>query len=189
LCTLGRQRHGCAFLHLICAQQLHSLTVPEPPDWCAEAQRFDHHQRGFEEVFGHGEAVCATLRTQLHADKRSRIVLRRSRLKLGAFPPWNTGFSTKLSSAGLVYKHFGRDIVAAQLGQAPDSPDVDTVYLAVYKHFMEAIDGIDNGGERVTGAQLAAELRFQQMALAVLVAASARVSLLSSCCCSRQCTQ
>jgi Uncharacterised protein family (UPF0160) len=60
----------------------------------------------------------------------------------------STGFSTKLSSAGLVYKHFGRDIVAAQLGQPPESPDVETVYLAVYKHFMEAIDGIDNGGKR-----------------------------------------
>jgi Uncharacterised protein family (UPF0160) len=36
--------------------------------------RYDHHQRGFDEVFGHG-------------------------------------FSTKLSSAGLVYKHFGREIV------------------------------------------------------------------------------
>lgn len=55
-----------------------------------------------------------------------------------------------------MYKHFGRDIVAAQLGQPPESPDVDTVYLAVYKHFMEAIDGIDNGEERITCKQLAA---------------------------------
>lgn len=37
--------------------------------------RYDHHQRGFEEVFGHG-------------------------------------FVTKLSSAGLVYKHYGLEIVA-----------------------------------------------------------------------------
>lgn len=29
--------------------------------------------------------------------------------------------------------------------QDEGAPDVDTVYLAVYKHFMEAIDGIDNG--------------------------------------------
>jgi uncharacterized UPF0160 family protein len=36
----------------------------------ASVKRFDHHQKGFEEVFGHG-------------------------------------FGTKLSSAGLVYKHFG----------------------------------------------------------------------------------
>ena len=58
---------------------------------------------------------------------------------------WCLGYSTKLSSAGLVYKHFGRGVIASQLGQPEESPDVETVYLAVYKHFMEAIDGIDNG--------------------------------------------
>ncbi|GAB4813079.1 hypothetical protein N2152v2_000125 [Parachlorella kessleri] len=72
------------------------------------ANRFDHHQRGFEEVFGHG-------------------------------------FSTKLSSAGLVYKHFGKEVVAAALGLPVDHSDVQTVYLAVYKNFMEAMDAIDNG--------------------------------------------
>lgn len=46
----------------------------------APARRFDHHQKGFEEVMG------------------------------GNFN------STRLSSAGLVYKHFGREIVAARLG-------------------------------------------------------------------------
>lgn len=72
------------------------------------SHRFDHHQKGFDGVFGHG-------------------------------------FSTKLSSAGLVYKHFGREIVARELGLAQDHPDVQQVFLAVYKSFMEAIDGIDNG--------------------------------------------
>ncbi|EIE18778.1 metal-dependent protein hydrolase [Coccomyxa subellipsoidea C-169] len=74
------------------------------PDAC----RFDHHQRGFAEVFGHG-------------------------------------FQTKLSSAGLVYKHFGRDIIAKLLESRKDHEQVEKVYLAVYKHFMEAIDAIDNG--------------------------------------------
>lgn len=27
-----------------------------------------------------------------------------------------------------------------------DSPEVEAVYLAVYKNFMESIDAIDNGG-------------------------------------------
>ena len=45
---------------------------------------------------------------------------------------------TKLSSAGLVYKHYGKEIVAAAMGQPTDSQ-------AVYKYFMEAVDGIDNG--------------------------------------------
>lgn len=70
--------------------------------------RFDHHQREFAEVFGHG-------------------------------------FNTKLSSAGLVYKHYGKEIIAATMGLPADHADVTAVYLAVYKNFMEAIDAIDNG--------------------------------------------
>ncbi|PRW61099.1 UPF0160 -like [Chlorella sorokiniana] len=74
----------------------------------AEALRFDHHQRGFTEVFGHG-------------------------------------FNTKLSSAGLVYKHFGREIVASAMQLPADHPDVQTVWLQVYRSFLEAVDAIDNG--------------------------------------------
>ncbi|XP_052724287.1 uncharacterized protein LOC128193999 isoform X2 [Vigna angularis] len=70
--------------------------------------RYDHHQKGFEEVFGHG-------------------------------------FSTKLSSAGLVYKHFGKEIIAKELKVDEVHQDVHHIYLAVYKSFMEAIDATDNG--------------------------------------------
>ncbi|KAJ7942938.1 UPF0160 protein MYG1, mitochondrial [Quillaja saponaria] len=70
--------------------------------------RYDHHQKGFGEVFGHG-------------------------------------FSTKLSSAGLVYKHFGREIIAKELQVEEGHPDIHRLFLAVYKSFMEAIDAIDNG--------------------------------------------
>ncbi|KAF5734967.1 UPF0160 protein [Tripterygium wilfordii] len=73
--------------------------------------RYDHHQKGFEEVFGHG-------------------------------------FSTKLSSAGLVYKHFGKQIIANELGVDEEHPDVHSLFLAVYKSFMEAIDAVDNGINR-----------------------------------------
>ncbi|OIW18908.1 hypothetical protein TanjilG_25351 [Lupinus angustifolius] len=70
--------------------------------------RYDHHQKGFGEVFGHG-------------------------------------FSTKLSSAGLVYKHFGKEIIANELRVNEEHPDVHHIFLAVYRSFMEAIDAIDNG--------------------------------------------
>ncbi|KAL8552886.1 hypothetical protein ACS0TY_001534 [Phlomoides rotata] len=70
--------------------------------------RYDHHQKGFEEIFGHG-------------------------------------FNTKLSSAGLVYKHFGKEIIAKELEVDEDHPDVDRLFLAVYRNFMEAIDAVDNG--------------------------------------------
>ncbi|KAI0793480.1 GAMM1 protein [Abortiporus biennis] len=71
-------------------------------------QRFDHHQRGFTEVFGHG-------------------------------------FNTKLSSAGLVYKHFGQEIVANSLKLSVDDPKVNTLWLKLYKEYIEAIDAVDNG--------------------------------------------
>ena len=88
-----------------------------------------------------------------------------------------TGFNTRLSSAGLVYKHFGREVVtklmakfsaeraereagggAASSGDAsiappmPSDDDVGTVFLAVYKNFMEAVDAIDNGVDQYENA-------------------------------------
>ncbi|GAA5847912.1 hypothetical protein JCM9279_003488 [Rhodotorula babjevae] len=70
--------------------------------------RFDHHQRGFSEVFGHG-------------------------------------FNTKLSSAGLIYKHYGQEIVSTILGEPVESPVVQQLWLKMYGDFVEALDGIDNG--------------------------------------------
>ena len=59
--------------------------------------------------------------------------------------------------AGLVYKHYGKEIIASAMGLPAGHADVDTVYLAVYKSFMEAIDAIDNGVCRgLTGGLTAA---------------------------------
>ncbi|XP_042467314.1 MYG1 protein-like [Zingiber officinale] len=70
--------------------------------------RYDHHQKGFQEIFGYG-------------------------------------FSTKLSSAGLVYKHYGKEIIAKELQLDEGHINVQRLYLAVYKSFIEAIDAVDNG--------------------------------------------
>uniref|UniRef100_A0A7N0U5P1 Metal-dependent protein hydrolase n=1 Tax=Kalanchoe fedtschenkoi TaxID=63787 RepID=A0A7N0U5P1_KALFE len=72
------------------------------------SDRYDHHQKGFDEVLGHG-------------------------------------FATKLSSAGLIYKHYGLGIIAKELQLEEGHPNVKQVYRAVYKNFMEAVDAIDNG--------------------------------------------
>eukprot|EP00127_Corallochytrium_limacisporum_P005395 Clim_evm7s204 gene=Clim_evmTU7s204 len=53
--------------------------------------------------------------------------------------------SIKLSSAGLVYKHFGREIVANVLGWSRDDPRLEEVYQRVYTDFIEGLDGNDNG--------------------------------------------
>ncbi|KAF5374755.1 hypothetical protein D9758_000271 [Tetrapyrgos nigripes] len=71
-------------------------------------QRFDHHQRGFTEIFGHG-------------------------------------FETKLSSAGLVYKHFGKEVISNRTQLPGDHSSIQTLWLKLYKEFIEAIDAIDNG--------------------------------------------
>ncbi|CAN1812851.1 MYG1 exonuclease [Linum perenne] len=71
------------------------------------ADRYDHHQKGFDQVFGNG-------------------------------------FSTKLSSAGLVYKHYGEKILAKEVQLVPQS-DLHMLYLAIYKNFVEAVDAVDNG--------------------------------------------
>ncbi|KAF9481405.1 metal-dependent protein hydrolase [Pholiota conissans] len=71
-------------------------------------QRFDHHQRGFTEVFGHG-------------------------------------FQTKLSSAGLIYKHFGQEVISNKTQLPVTDPKVEVLWLKLYREFIEAIDGIDNG--------------------------------------------
>eukprot|EP00904_Undaria_pinnatifida_P009525 jgi/Undpi1/5702/HiC_scaffold_2.g00976.m1 len=63
-------------------------------------------------------------------------------------------FTTRLSSAGLVYKHFGRRIlkVLVEGSGVPDKVVDEKLYAKVYKHFVEHIDGIDNGVDVAGGA-------------------------------------
>ncbi|PSR99006.1 metal-dependent protein hydrolase [Coniella lustricola] len=59
------------------------------------------------------------------------------------------GRDTKLSSAGLVYKHFGKDIIANRqraVGEAArDDTTVELLYNKIYQSFVEAVDANDNG--------------------------------------------
>ncbi|ELU42329.1 GAMM1 protein [Rhizoctonia solani AG-1 IA] len=84
------------------------IVVDVGAEYDPERLLFDHHQRGFTEVFGNG-------------------------------------FKTKLSSAGLIYKHFGPEIIANQLQLNPTDGKVQELWLKLYGDFIEAIDGIDNG--------------------------------------------
>lgn len=61
-------------------------------------------------------------------------------------------FATKLSSAGLVYKHFGSEVIAEVVkgvrgddGKAAEEGMLALLYGKIYEGFMEHIDGIDNG--------------------------------------------
>ncbi|GAP89574.2 putative MYG1 protein [Rosellinia necatrix] len=67
------------------------------------------------------------------------------------------GRPTKLSSAGLVYMHFGRALVAQELGAAEaDGEDVGAVWRKVYESFIEALDAHDNGVSEYDAGALAA---------------------------------
>jgi len=58
------------------------------------------------------------------------------------------GYNMKLSSAGLIYKHFGKEAISAILKESgfENSPAlVDIFYAKLYTGFMEHIDAIDNG--------------------------------------------
>ncbi|EGG22476.1 metal-dependent protein hydrolase domain-containing protein [Cavenderia fasciculata] len=56
------------------------------------------------------------------------------------------GFKTKLSSAGLIYKHFGKEIIKNRLQL--DERKVNLIYKKVYANAIEELDGMDNGIER-----------------------------------------
>ncbi|XP_033751953.1 UPF0160 protein MYG1, mitochondrial-like isoform X2 [Pecten maximus] len=60
---------------------------------------------------------------------------------------WNT----KLSSAGLVYLHFGRQVLKQILELANDDPVLDIIYDKVYENFVEEIDAVDNGINQYDG--------------------------------------
>jgi uncharacterized UPF0160 family protein len=61
---------------------------------------------------------------------------------------------TKLSSAGLVYMHFGKAIIAQHTKLPLDHPDVELLYRKLYDDFIEAVDANDNGISKYDGSKL-----------------------------------
>tara|TARA_B100000795_G_scaffold265300_1_gene246935 strand:- start:1041 stop:2291 length:1251 start_codon:yes stop_codon:yes gene_type:complete len=87
--------------------------------------RYDHHQREFNAEF--------------------------EDITLGK----ETGFKTKLSSAGLVYKYYGKEILnevrLACGAPEEDAALADKIWKKIYQSFIEHVDGIDNGIEAFEG--------------------------------------
>ena len=70
---------------------------------------------------------------------------------------FNTSFPkrrTKLSSAGLIYMHFGKAIIAQHTKLPSDHPDIENLYSKLYDDFIEAIDANDNGVSKYDSMQL-----------------------------------
>lgn len=55
--------------------------------------------------------------------------------------PWQT----KLSSAGLIYLHFGHKLLAQLLGTSEEDSVVGILYDKMYENFVEEVDAVDNG--------------------------------------------
>ncbi|TMS19478.1 UPF0160 protein MYG1, mitochondrial [Larimichthys crocea] len=79
--------------------------------------------------------------------------------------PW----VTKLSSAGLVYLHFGRQLLAQLTQLKEDDRQLEVLFDKLYENFVEEVDAIDNGISQYDG-----EARY-----AVSTTLSARVSHLN----------
>lgn len=54
---------------------------------------------------------------------------------------WNT----KLSSAGLIYLHKGKEVLSQITGDSMNDDDLQKLYDKVYEKFVEEIDAVDNG--------------------------------------------
>ncbi|KAK4211119.1 metal-dependent protein hydrolase [Rhypophila decipiens] len=55
------------------------------------------------------------------------------------------GRATKLSSAGLVYMHFGKEIISRRIAAPEESDTVNLIWNKIYESFIEALDAHDNG--------------------------------------------
>lgn len=64
---------------------------------------------------------------------------------LSSIFPKKTFGTIKLSSAGLVYAHFGHQIISQLMEWPKDDPQTDKLFDMVYDQFIKEIDAIDNG--------------------------------------------
>ncbi|KAI6648911.1 UPF0160 protein MYG1, mitochondrial isoform X2 [Oopsacas minuta] len=60
-------------------------------------------------------------------------------------------WSTKLSSAGLVYFHFGHRVISKISSLPLEDPNLEIIYRKMYEQFMEEIDANDNGISQCDG--------------------------------------
>ena len=62
---------------------------------------------------------------------------------------------TKLSSAGLVFRHFGREVITNAVkdnwGVTLEGPRLEKVYQKVYKKLILEVDALDNGMNQFAG--------------------------------------
>ncbi len=85
-----------------------------------DKKRYDHHQRGYDERFDSGKEGSTD------------------------------GRCTKLSASGLVYRHYGKEVIKAHYPNL-SGEHLDLVYVKLYNSLLEALDAIDTGVEMSSG--------------------------------------
>ena len=85
-----------------------------------DKKRYDHHQRGYDERFDAGKEGSTD------------------------------GRCTKLSASGLVYRHYGKEVIKAHYPSL-SGEHLDLVYVKLYNSLLEALDAIDTGVEMSSG--------------------------------------
>ena len=65
----------------------------------------------------------------------------------------NMRWETKLSSAGLVYLHMGKEVISEITHLAQDDIVVSRLYEKLYEKFIEEIDAVDNGIDQYEGLE------------------------------------
>ena len=63
----------------------------------------------------------------------------------------NKPWVTKLSSAGLVYLHFGQRVISQILKTKEEDDVTRKIYDKIYENFVQEIDAIDNGISQYDG--------------------------------------
>ena len=92
--------------------------------------RYDHHQRDYDERFDGGKKKKGSGGNG-DGDVEPRC--------------------TKLSASGLVYRHYGKDVLKAHYPNLPDEY-VDVAYNRIYDTLLEALDAIDTGVEPIASS-------------------------------------
>ncbi|KAJ8358947.1 hypothetical protein SKAU_G00154720 [Synaphobranchus kaupii] len=103
--------------------------------------RYDHHQR---------VPTCNHTRMPKCRAALCYILLRsfvETFSSLCPEKPWGT----RLSSAGLVYLHFGRRVLEEITQLKPDDRRLEALYDKLYENFVEEVDAVDNGISQYDG--------------------------------------
>lgn len=114
------------------------IVVDVGGEYNPKTHRYDHHQRDFNHTL-------SSLRPDLTKNKFKEI-----KYCVGILiKPFNFPLlSCRLSSAGLVYAHFGLEVISEILKKnsiVANSNSLTCLYNFIYEGFVEELDAIDNG--------------------------------------------